>query len=129
MATFQELADLIYAKGEELRVLKMEKSADKEILPVIHELLFLKTKYNNKKEEIIGWIFHNYPTEKMTETMDIEDLRKCVNKLFSQATDPGDEVSNYEEEEDYHYDAYMYSKLLEYKLFLSGNQGSPNPSS
>jgi hypothetical protein len=120
MSSFKELSELINARAEELSVLKMEKRSEKEIIQVIHELLFLKTKYQNKKNEIVDWIQNNYMIEWGTSIdISIEDLRKIINQLFSQETDPGDEVSNYEEEEDYRYDVYMYSKLLGYKLYLN----------
>jgi E3 ubiquitin-protein ligase DOA10 len=73
----------------------------------------------NKQKEIFAWIMNNYPSEEITDSTNIEDLRKCVNKLFGQLTDPRDEVSNYEEEEDYENAVYLYSKLLEYKLRLN----------
>jgi hypothetical protein len=73
----------------------------------------------NKQKEIIAWIMDNYPSEEITDSTNIKDLRKCVNKLFGQLTDPRDEVSNYEEEEDYENAVYLYSKLLEYKLRLN----------
>ncbi len=114
---FKALSKLICNKEEELRVLKMQKSSEKKILSVIHELLYLKTKYKNKQNEIVDWIENMYPTEKWGTSM--EDLGKTIRKLFREEIDPKDDVDIYEEEEDYHYQVYKYSKLLEYNnLFM-----------